>query len=227
MSVASASCTEPLAFRIERARGPRRARAPGQSARSARAMAMRCRCPPESFTPRSPVTVSKPCRQPLDELERVRPPRGLADLLAAWRPAARRRCSPRSCGGTAAAPAARRPPGGASDCCVRVGHVLPVHEDAPPPGCRTAAADSFVSVVFPAPLMPTSPTRSPGGDVQVEAVEHLRLRVSPSAYQKPMSSKIDRARRSPAAAGAPGTSATSRGSSRIAGHAATRRRTRG
>mmetsp|Transcript_24438 Transcript_24438/g.78839 ORF Transcript_24438/g.78839 Transcript_24438/m.78839 type:complete len:142 (-) Transcript_24438:1803-2228(-) len=31
------------------------------STRSARAMAMRCFCPPDSWTPRSPTSVSKPC----------------------------------------------------------------------------------------------------------------------------------------------------------------------
>jgi hypothetical protein len=36
---------------------------------------MRCRCPPESFTPRSPTGRGVPLRQPLDELVRVRRPR--------------------------------------------------------------------------------------------------------------------------------------------------------
>ena len=46
---------------------PRRAASSGASRRIARAMAMRWRCPPDSVTPRSPSSASKPPRQPADE----------------------------------------------------------------------------------------------------------------------------------------------------------------
>ena len=54
----------------------------GASLRIARAIAMRCRCPPESRMPRSPTIVSKPRRLLADEIERVRRRGGALDRLA-------------------------------------------------------------------------------------------------------------------------------------------------
>ena len=44
----------------------------GAALRIARAIAMRWRCPPDSFTPRSPMIVAKPCGSNLDELGAAR-----------------------------------------------------------------------------------------------------------------------------------------------------------
>ena len=72
---------------------------------------------------------------------------------------------------------------------------------------------SFVSVVFPAPLAPTRPTRWPAGMCKSRP-SNTRVRASPSVYQKPMSSKsMAPSRTSSGAASA--LSATSRGSSRM------------
>ena len=77
MSVASASCTS-CSLSESSALVASSSTSTGQSARSARAMAMRWRCPPDSFTPRSPVTVSKPCGS-----------RSMNSKAFAWRAASR------------------------------------------------------------------------------------------------------------------------------------------
>ena len=49
--------------------------------RNMRAIASRCFCPPESLTPRSPITVSSPSGRLRDHLVQPRAPRCLQDLV--------------------------------------------------------------------------------------------------------------------------------------------------
>ena len=80
----------------------------GASLRMARAIAMRWRCPPDSFTPRSPTSVSVSPGKRLDEFRL----RAQGARLGAPRRRSPRAdqsgCCPRWCGGTSTDPAARR-----------------------------------------------------------------------------------------------------------------------
>ena len=64
---------------------------------SARASAMRCFCPPESCTPRSPTTVSKPSGSDERLFEHLRLAGGVADLDLRGRPSRDRRARSRCC----------------------------------------------------------------------------------------------------------------------------------
>ena len=72
---------------------------------------------------------------------------------------------------------------------------------------------SFVSVVFPAPLVPTRPTRWPAGICSSKS-SNTCVHASPSVYQKSMPSKSMAPSRT-SSSGAPGLSSTRRGSSRM------------
>ena len=72
---------------------------------------------------------------------------------------------------------------------------------------------SFVSVVFPAPLVPTRPTRWPAGMCSSKS-SNTCVHASPSVYQKSMPSKSMAPSRT-SSSGAPGLSSTRRGSSRM------------
>ena len=81
------------------------------AARIARAIASRCRWPPDSLTPRSPMNVSYRFRQPDDELVRVGAPRRVLDLGVGRVVRGRRRCCRAPIRRTGTRPAARWPAG--------------------------------------------------------------------------------------------------------------------
>ena len=99
-------------------------------------------------------------RQPLDELERVRQPRRLADFLRRRVGAAvgyvlgDRAVEQQRLLGDVGNLAAKRLLRAASD-------VLPIQQMLPS-WISERRSNSFVKVVLPAPLIPTRPTRSPG-----------------------------------------------------------------
>ena len=83
---------------------------------SARAIASRCRWPPERRAPRSPTTVSQPSRLAADELERVGGAERLGHDVVRSRAEGRTRCCRGSCPRRARTPAARpRRPGAPSE----------------------------------------------------------------------------------------------------------------
>jgi len=73
-----------LALAVEGARRSSSSRI-GAFRRRARAIAIRCRCPPDSFTPRFPDLRVVGLGQPPDEVVRLRQPRRLHHLLVAGR----------------------------------------------------------------------------------------------------------------------------------------------
>ena len=179
------------------------------SVSSARAMAMRWRCPPESPTPRSPIDRVVALGQRVDELGRLRRLGRGAHLARASRRAGRRRCC-----------RARVPEKSSASCsttpiCERrlderhLAHVVPVDE-------HRAAGD----VVEARDQVDDGALARAGGaeqrhhlarlDGEADAAQDLALGAGVAEAHV---ARTRRARRAPAAAAAPGASVTSSGAS--------------
>jgi hypothetical protein len=145
---------------------------------SARASAMRCFCPPESCTPRSPTTVSNcsgspaPPRAPAPRAPR----RDRSSLRASRDRRARSRCCARRSSRRGTRPAAR------SRCGAhrrerQLADVEPVDAHGPRRRRAERRARSIASVVLPEPVRPTMASDSPGATFEAHVVEHLAVAV--------------------------------------------------
>ena len=211
MSFDRASCTS-ASLSESRALVASSSTSTGQSASSARAMATRWRCPPESFTPRSPVMVSNPSRQVLDEIQCVCLGRGLANLLH---------------GGVGATIGdvlgngaveqqrlLRHVGDGAAKALLRAfGDVLPVDEDAAVLDVGQAQ-QQLRERGFPCSAQADQTHSLTCGNMQVEILEHRAF----SHCRRCSGSRCPSKSMAPSRttmSGAPGRSATRRGSSRV------------
>ena len=131
------------------------------SARIARAIATRWRCPPESLTPRSPTTVSYCFSNSSMNSSAVRDPADLAISSGASR-RARERCSRRSCRRRGSCPGGRRRAArGSRAAGPRSGRAR--RRARGPDSGRLKAMTRPMSVLFPEPLEPTSAVVVPAG----------------------------------------------------------------
>jgi hypothetical protein len=143
------------------------------SARMARAIATRCRWPPESFTPAPP----RSCRSPLEpsmNSSQCAMRAALAISASAARVGREKAMFSRSCRRRGSCPAAPRP-AGCGTPAAGVLRSMPSTSTRPASG-RLKAMTRLMSVLLPDPLDPTSAVVVPGAAPERDVAQHRHVR---------------------------------------------------